>query len=79
MSYTYNTCFTFLCQNGSSDSDQVAELVKHNQQLAERVLRLRQDKDDLTNSLTLLESRLKANVGRDKKEKVVSCFVGQLL
>ncbi|GFN73773.1 A-kinase anchor protein 9-like [Plakobranchus ocellatus] len=61
-------------QNGSkkTDSDQVAELVKHNQQLAERVLRLRQDKEHLTNSLSLLEARLKANVGQKKKENVTS-------
>ncbi|KAK3788344.1 hypothetical protein RRG08_025072 [Elysia crispata] len=59
-------------QNGSTDSNQVAELVKHNQQLAERVLRLRQDKEHLTNSLELLESRLNANVGRGKKENVTS-------
>ncbi|GFS21832.1 A-kinase anchor protein 9 [Elysia marginata] len=59
-------------QNSSNDSERVAELVKHNQQLAERVLRLRQDKDHLTNSLELLESRLNANVGQGKKEKVAS-------
>ncbi|RUS92076.1 hypothetical protein EGW08_000100 [Elysia chlorotica] len=59
-------------QNGSSESNQVAELIKHNQQLAERVLRLRQDKDHLTQSLELLESRLNANVGKGKKEKVTS-------